>query len=133
MLEKKAKEHSQRVTCKGTTLTIREKSAIRYVAGYVAVTLLKRYRKPSSNPEVQLKRDLFVSVLRRMSAEHQPESVDSLADYSRLWSELIDRGGLYHINDKVHVYMCVQLQSHVGTHDSTNVAVLNTLYIDTSS
>jgi len=36
-----------------------------------------------------------------MSAEHQPENVESVENYSTLWSELIDRGGLYHISDQV--------------------------------
>ena len=76
------------------------------MAGYVAITLLKRYQKPSSNAEVQHKRAMYVRVLKRMSAEHQPQPVDSLMDYSRLWSELIDRGGLYHVNEKVSMCMC---------------------------
>ena len=43
-----------------------------------------------------MKRKFFVSVLKAMSAEHQPENVESVEDYSTLWSELINCGGLYH-------------------------------------
>ena len=45
---------------------------------------------------IRLKRKFFVSVLKAMSAEHQPENVESVEDYSTLWSELINCGGLYH-------------------------------------
>ena len=83
-------------------LTIREQSAIRYMAGYVAFKLLKRYGKPSTHPQIQLKRRHFVHVLKGMKAANQPDTMsESLSDYTSLWSELIDRGGLYHINDKV--------------------------------
>ena len=37
-----------------------------------------------------------------MTAVNQPPGVETLDDYTRLWSELIDRGGLYHINDDVY-------------------------------
>ena len=53
-----------------TPLTIQERSAIRYMAGYVAIKLLKRYRKPSTHPELQRKHDLFVRVLKGMRATH---------------------------------------------------------------
>jgi len=69
-------------------LTVREKSAIRYMAGYVGVKLLKRYEKPSTNPQVQLKCTLFVRVLKGMSAADQPTTVESLSDYTRLWTKL---------------------------------------------
>ena len=102
MLENKANSVRKVINSESNSaLTNLEKSAVRYMAGYVAITLLKRYRKPSASPEVQLKHKLFIAVLGRMSADNQPESVDSLEDYSRLWSELIDHGGLYHINDQV--------------------------------
>ena len=39
-----------------------------------------------------------------MCAEQQPELVESVEDYSKQWSELIDRGDLYHINDKVSTF-----------------------------
>ena len=82
-------------------LTTTEANGIRYMAGYVASKLLKKYRKVSKHQEVQLKRGLFVRVLRGMKAENQPGEPDTLLDYTRVWSELIDRGGLYHINDDV--------------------------------
>lgn len=78
-------------------LTMWEKSAIWYLAGYVAMKLLKRYRNPSKPEQVQFKCKLFVWVLKRMSTADHPDTFESLEDYTRLWSELIDRGGLYHL------------------------------------
>lgn len=36
-----------------------------------------------------------------MKPEEQPGEITSILDYTRLWSELIHRGGLYHVNDEV--------------------------------
>ena len=40
-------------------------------------------------------------VLMGMKAADQGGEPDSILEYTKAWSELIDRGGLYHINDKV--------------------------------
>ena len=37
-----------------------------------------------------------------MKAADQPEDVNSLSDYTRLWTDLIDRGGLYHVTNEVN-------------------------------
>ena len=44
---------------------------------------------------------MFVCVLNSMKTHDQPGEPDSVLDYSTLWSELIDCGGLYHISDEV--------------------------------
>ena len=75
-----------------------ESNAVRYMSGYVAVSLSKKYRKPTKQPQVKVKWALFVRVLSRMKAVDQPGEPDSVLDYTRLWS---DRGGLYQINDAV--------------------------------
>ena len=51
----------------------------------------------------KVKYSLFQSVLRGMCVEQQPE-LESVEDYSKQWNELIDCGGLYHINDKVSTF-----------------------------
>ena len=78
-------------------LTFTETNAVRYMAGFVAVKLLRRYRKPTRHQAVQVKRGLFVRVLGSMKADNQPGDPDTVLEYTKLWSELIDRGGLYHI------------------------------------
>ena len=40
-------------------------------------------------------------LLSRMQASHQPEGVDSIADYTETWSALTDRGGQYSTSAKV--------------------------------
>ena len=100
MLSNKASACASSTSTQQPDLTEREKNAVRYMAGYVAVSLLKRYKKPSSNKKLTLKRKLFVTVLQRMSAENQPD-VESVEHYSTLWSELIDRGGIFKISDQV--------------------------------
>ena len=103
MIEKRANAMEHLCTHRNVLapLTMRERSAIRYMAGFVTIKLLKPYRKPSKHVQVQFKCQLFVWVLKRMSAADQSDTVDSVDDYTRLWSELIDHGGLYHINDEV--------------------------------
>ena len=83
-------------------LTSMESNAVRYMAGYVAVSLLKKYKKPAKNPQLKMKRKLFVKVLTRMKAVDQLGEPESVLDYTKQWSELIDRGGLYNIDDKVN-------------------------------
>ena len=105
LLERKANSQaSNTITPPSVPLRIGEENAIRYMAGYVAVKLFRRYKKSVKQPYLQTKYDMFAHVLEGMEATDQPdvEQVDSLSDYTTLWSELIDRGGLYHISDKVN-------------------------------
>ena len=79
----------------------REKNVIHYMSGFVAVRLIKRYSRHTTNPKLKRKRQLFLGVLKNMRAEEQPYCLDSCEDYTRIWTEQIDRGGLYKINPKV--------------------------------
>ena len=86
-------------------LTSMESNAVRYMSGYVAVSPLKKYRKPTKQPQVKVKQALLVRVLSRMKAIDPPGEPDSVLDYTRLWSDLVDRGGLY-VSDEVCTYLC---------------------------
>ena len=86
-------------------LTMMESNAVRYMSGFVAVSLLKKYRRPTKHGELKVKWALFVRVLSKMKAVDQPGEPESALDYTRLWSDLIGRGGLYHINDEVYQLM----------------------------
>ena len=88
-------------------LSPREKNAVRYMAGYVVISLLRKFKRPVKKPVLQEKYRIFITVLSQLKAEHQPTEIDSLSDYTRLWSELIDRGGLYHVSDKVSIVFFV--------------------------
>ena len=63
------------------------------MVGYVVAFLLKRYNKPSKQAQMQQRRDMFVCVLQEIGADDQPNGVESLSDYTRLWSKLIDHQG----------------------------------------
>lgn len=71
------------------------------MSGYIAVKLMKKYRKGSSNKTLKKKWKYFVSVLQDMESENQPLCDDTIEDYSKAWSEHINKGGLYHVKPEV--------------------------------
>ena len=91
-------------------IPIGEENVIRYISGYVIIRLIKKYTKTTHNPQLQKKWELFLLVLRKMKAEEQLCSGNSLDDYTRMWSDQIDRGGLYHVKPEVSSqYFCGHL------------------------
>ena len=100
-----------------TPLSAREQNVVFYMSGYVAVKLLTRFRKKSDSKAVEEKNRIFVKILSKMQANQQVQDIKSIDDYTREWSEQIDRGGLYHI--KSEVYFCIHNLCHYtlcGTH-----------------
>ena len=73
------------------------------MAGYVTFDLLKKYREGTSNSELHSKWRYFMHVLEKMKAEEQLQCEDNVEDYSRVWSEHIDRGGLCYIKPEVSI------------------------------
>ncbi len=61
----------------------------------------RKEKVASTKAKLQRKRRLFVSVLKEMRAENQPYCLDTCEDNTRVWTEQLDRGGLYHINPQV--------------------------------
>ena len=51
------------------SLDDREKNVVRYMGGYIAVKLLRRYSKKTRNTNLNKKWKMFVNVLKRMRAE----------------------------------------------------------------
>ena len=116
--------HTTTSTAVAQELTQVESNAIRYMAGYVAVKLLKKYRRTYKNEKVLFKHKLFVQTLEKMRAYQQPGDPDTVLEYSTLWIELIDRGGLYEINDDVFrlfesIEMVVRRHLNTTTFDHT--------------
>lgn len=95
------KSHYKAIAARLPQLTVLQINGIRYMAGYIAVKLLKKYKKRSKHPKVQLKWKMFARVLKDMKATDQPGMPNSPLEYSEAWAQLIDRGGLYHINNNV--------------------------------
>ena len=83
------------------TISEREENVVRYMSGYVAVKLLKKFRKGNADTVVKKKWKYFVRILNKMKCEDQPLCNDSVEDYSKAWSEQIDRRGLYHVKPEV--------------------------------
>ncbi len=78
-------------------ISSRKENAIQYMAGYVVAKLLQRFKKPVKQP---LLINNVCNSTQRVSATDVGH-VDTPAEYALLWTELIDRGGLYHVNVKV--------------------------------
>ena len=56
------------------SLTMFESNAIRYMAGFVAVKLIKKFGRCTTNDAVQHKHKLFVKALQGMKALHSQEN-----------------------------------------------------------
>ena len=90
---------------------MREENVLRYMSGYVAVKLLKKYRKGSANTKTKRKWKYFVRVLEEMKSDEQLLNFqDTLDDYitPRNGASTFDRGGLYHIKPEVSSYSSMQ-------------------------
>ena len=77
ILANEANSMQDQETAPITPLTMLERSAICYMAWYVAIKLLKSYGKPSTHLKVQRRHELFVRVLKVMRATHQPNAVET--------------------------------------------------------
>lgn len=69
--------------------------------------LISKFKKPSPNDATQKKHQMFVHVLRGMKADIQTDGIDTPEDYTRVWTEQIDRGGLYKIRPEVCGISCI--------------------------
>lgn len=75
-------------------LSEEEEQIVRYAAGYVPMTLLKKHEKGSSEKSVE-----FVECLSKMAVNGDESSFLS---YTLEWSRTINRGGLFEINDEAY-------------------------------
>ena len=64
----------------------------------MAVSLLNKYQKPSKHPQLKEKKKILVDIPTGMKVMDHPGEPTSILDYTQEWSELPDRGGLFHIN-----------------------------------
>ena len=69
-------------------LSIRELNVIRYIAGYVVLKLKRKF--PMSTDILDHAVDTTFTCT---------ENILTVQDYSRMWTEQVDRGGLYHVHD----------------------------------
>ena len=108
-------------------LTTDEESIIRYAAGYVSFKLLKKYEKASS--------DFAVSAVECLSAMAIDGEESSLLEYTTRWTALVNRGGLFEINDatymlfrsiemKVRAYMFTMFRSSTSNSEDQREAAI---------
>lgn len=76
-------------------LTSDEENILRYVAGYVPFKLLKRYEK-------DLSLESTVGIIECLSAMAVNGEESSLLEYTRKWTHLVNRGGLFEVNDTTY-------------------------------
>jgi hypothetical protein len=80
-------------------LTTDELNTLRYVAWYIPFKLKKKYTKEAHPFKVE-----YLSCLNNMTDEQGRSCEDSLQLYMKRWMKLIDRGGLFKINDEVFIF-----------------------------
>ena len=73
-------------------LTPVEENILRYVSGYVPFKLMKRFEVQTSREAAE-----YVECLSHMSVGGD---ITDFPTYAMKWLEQIDRGGLFHVNDK---------------------------------
>ncbi len=100
------------------SITPEELNVIRYACGYVARSLLKRYETKCGDVYEQ-----YVTCLVDMAVKGENET--DLLSYTREWLDLVNRGGLFPLNDEtfqlfIHVELCVRtfLPQHLVKTDS---------------
>ena len=77
-------------------LNAEEENALRYVIGYVALKLMRKYQKEDGEKAIQ-----FVECLLNMAVVGEESS---FYNYTKEWIVLVDRGGLYHVNDGTYTF-----------------------------
>lgn len=75
------------------TMNAEEENALRYVSGYVALKLMRKYEKEEGEKAMQ-----FVECLSNMAVTGEESG---FYNYTK---QLIDRGGLFHINDSTYCF-----------------------------
>ena len=96
------------------SLTYEEMNGLRYAAGFVPRALRKKLRK-SSHP---LKSELLLCILDML------DDGDEEHDSSCRWIDMIDRGGLTHVNTMTYhafLSMEVELRKHLGAEQVPNL------------
>ena len=105
------------------SLSAEEEQALRYVAGYIPMKLKKQYAKQPNNVRA-LK---YMECLHSMN-EEEGDDVEFL-QYTKLWVEQVNRGGLYLVNNDTYlVFRAMEIASrrvlsveHVTSHPSIKI------------
>ena len=106
----KSKFQEQRTKTRGgldssRVLTKDEQNIVRYASGYVAVSLLRRYKQQHGQKAAS-----FVECLSHMAVDGPG---DSFMDYTREWITKVNRGGLFETSDNAYMlFASIELASY---------------------
>ena len=103
-------------------LTNQDQLVIRYASGYVPVNLIKRYNKQKSETAQE-----YVHLL--CSWKKDEINSTSFLNYTNVWINIQDRGGLFHVSDSVYnLFQCMEKSTQqtlqlnrIGTLKKTNI------------
>lgn len=76
-----------------------EQNAVRYASGYVVKALKKQYEKKKG-----VKARQFMECLTNMSAHQEGKDCSTYYDYTKAWIKLVNRGGLFEINNDCFLF-----------------------------
>lgn len=113
-------------------LSWEEENAVRHAGGYVINKLAKQYMKMETTKAAQL-----VECLLSMGNAVSQESSQTETSSSSRWTETVDRGGLFHINNSTmnffkSVEICTQkhLAQHLCSSDASKAMLLESITED---
>ena len=90
-----------------STMYSDEENAVRYASGYVVKVLKKQYEKKKG-----VKARQFMECLLNMSARNEGKDCSTYYDYTKAWIKLVNRGGLFEINNDSFLFFRA-IESHV--------------------
>jgi hypothetical protein len=82
----KAEKLENNPTVSPLSMTPREENGVRYMAGYVAFKMQKKC--PS-----------YADFFKTIHVGLDETIIETVKDYTRVWTEQVDRGGLFHVKD----------------------------------
>ena len=89
---------------KPVSLLSEEENAIRYASGFIAFKLMKKFEKKDSSKAAQ-----FVECLSSTAVAGEESS---FYGYTREWLRMVDRGGLFNINESGFIlFRCIELKT----------------------
>ena len=99
-------------------VSIDEKNAVRYAAGYVLRSIRIKLSKVSSTSSTTLV--AFIDTLRDESEDHD-ESEESYIDYTCRWIKKVNRGGLFVVCDQVYeTFLAIEIVEQKYLKDVNN-------------
>ena len=105
-------EMSTPAPLKQVSMSSEEENAVRYARGFVPMRLMKKYKKINNRKAAQ-----FVDCLSHMALSSSDEDEESsYYEYTKTWIDIVNRGGLFCVNDKTFQTVELKTQSVLPQH-----------------